>query len=188
MAHYPSWGSETCSENSAVKLGNGRLITPHGDRKLPKFGVTSGSHPYSLPLMGIGNNSVSAHTSASRPHYPSWGSETTNRRLTPDELKSYDSLPLMGIGNSGPWLIIQLITAHYPSWGSETAMIRCCAVSFSSSLPLMGIGNLPGLNLTAEVLISLPLMGIGNHGKIDHEEARHRLITPHGDRKPFTLR
>ena len=96
-----------------------------------------------------------------RPHYPSWGSET-NDPYAAQWLRNL-SLPLMGIGNRQPSPTLRppqpLITPHgdrKPAWNTPPVPI-CC-----SSLPLMGIGN-AGIGVSA-----IPVPG---------------LITPHGDRK-----
>ena len=85
-AHYPSWGSETCSRTTAPTTARA-LITPHGDRKPRHFRGVGQQMRSSLPLMGIGNL-ITPHGDRKRrgagrtaapaapPHYPSWGSET----------------------------------------------------------------------------------------------------------------
>ena len=120
------------------------LITPHGDRKRGGRARPAGAHrshypswgsetpggcirrrwlSASLPLMGIGNNDwVAAATMPVAAHYPSWGSETSASS---------------GEGLASP-------KPHYPSWGSETWLAGTAKLQqSSSSLPLMGIGNIP---------------------------------------------
>ena len=144
----------------------------------------------SLPLMGIGNRSVThALRNLNIPHYPSWGLETLRRHPEPpkrDDLitphgdwkrtsgkgpkvATCTSLPLMGIGNppagSTPcaqrWL---LITPH-GDWkldphDSQPRPDR-------SSLPLMGIGNCASAaSKSPASFSSLPLMGIGNYHRV----------------------
>ena len=139
--HYPSWGLETWM-----------TIIPKGSvlDSLPLMGIGnkasfSGSLcglAISLPLMGIGNRERRA------------GSSTGS-----------GSLPLMGIGNQAlldaAGVVPELITphgdwkrpshrglrrtgqSHYPSWGLETRRGRLPRTPRGSSLPLMGIGNMP---------------------------------------------
>ena len=147
---------------------------------------------------------------ACRPHYPSWGLGT------PCEWRiargTTDSLPLMGIGNASrrrlrlPNEHVHLITPH-GDW--EQTFGAFAAAEPSASLPLMGIGNLPGAEAVgADFAGSLPLMGIGNTlrrwcfrwtGSATHYPSwglgtrsgsavaggvRVGLITPHGDWEP----
>ena len=95
------------------------------------------------------------------PHYPSWGSETSvNGEIV--ESKRI-SLPLMGIGNKLAAMDVgavqPLITPH---GDRKPTRAPACGVSPWSSLPLMGIGNLPSKNILSGNAHSLPLMGIGN--------------------------
>ena len=183
--HYPSWGLET-------HLGSldRHLVVGH-----------------SLPLMGIGNRCcepsihrplglITPHgdwkpTPPPRPrrqrapHYPSWGLETLQRGR--DRRRWRDP--------------------HYPSWGLETTSPSARRAADSSSLPLMGIGNVDAPRAEPQRIGSLPLMGIGNARSPDptvrpmstslplmgignREDRRRRdvvgsvLITPHGDWKP----
>ena len=118
------------------------LTTPHGDREPISPERLSIAMTRSLPLMGIGNQTT----------------ESTASVLS-------NSLPLMGIGNRSGGLAARRLRplttphgdrerrrppslprpesrSHYPSWGSGTLMDLSAALTFSDSLPLMGIGNL----------------------------------------------
>ena len=80
--------------------------------------------------------------------------------------------------------------SHYPSWGSETPQLKQISMLLDGpSLPLMGIGNEPGVSASPPVRAdSLPLMGIGNGRRAqDCPRRESALITPHGDRKPLSL-
>ena len=121
------------------------------------------AHQRSLPLMGIGNGSRQGEPRREGvPHYPSWGSGTS---------------PATPPGPPGA-------SPHYPSWGSGTGPHPSGSTAWSTSLPLMGIGNWrctsPSPTLCSlitphgdrergfgflryDLLVhSLPLMGIGN--------------------------
>ena len=123
--HYPSWGSGTRHavgvEQRAVPLitphgdrepgacgwrrpASTPLITPHGDRELGSpFHVFVDFGLFSLPLMGIGNFTMSQPMPCpTSTHYTSWGSGT------PSGCRDESSTR----------------TAHYPSWGSGTLVLQ----------------------------------------------------------------
>ena len=232
LAHYPSWGSETHTVQAGVLRSIALSLPLMGIGNGEAARVLLAPDILSLPLMGIGNGSewhskldpkrlydlITPHgdrkprrTSqprprSSRPHYPSWGSET-GRRPRDDRGRRPRSLPLMGIGNPRP----AFLTSAHPDF----------------SLPLMGIGNprwRPRRSARQELITphgdrkhrggarhcrrrrlitphgdrkhrgarptrcrgvdSLPLMGIGNLILRPASNSRRPLITPHGDRKP----
>ena len=143
----------------------------------------------SLPLMGIGNvlrvDLCRRHAQLITPH-----GDRKQQCVSHYRSISLISLPLMGIGNLHRERppsrgVVVLITphgdrkraclsirqpglfTHYPSWGSETTTHE---------------------RRTDMELVSLPLMGIGNGRERLRWCPRLRLITPHGDRKPWEVR
>ena len=77
---------------------------------------------HSLPLMGIENDAASA-TAPAEPHYPSWGSKTTERSLdhavTGIDLITPHGDRKLRDASISPAERLSL-HAHYPSWGSKT--------------------------------------------------------------------
>ena len=143
------------------------------------------------------------------------------------------SLPLMGIGNKSGLVPLEedpdLITPHgdrkrtvpgrqgdshrdliTPHGDRKLGTHLAADVTFSYSLPLMGIGNgderragarhdpthYPSWGSETKEMVfplwvastnSLPLMGIGNADWLPDGWLADYLITPHGDRKPLLL-
>ena len=152
---------DAASLSSSPLKGIGHTSLPMPATFIPSF---------SLPLMGIGNR------------------QGVLRPRVRDRHRV--SLPLMRIGTHDQalrprLLILDLITPHgdrkpawrrrrampapsrpphYPSWGSETCTTHGTRRATSSSLPLMGIGNV-------------------HPGSPDGSRRANQLITPHGDRK-----
>ena len=161
--HYPSWGLETWSGTGRLRIRLRTLITPHGDWKRADKALDCPDPLVSLPLMGIGNpiqpgflqhliKLITPHGDWKRPvtilinhftnrtHYPSWGLETYL-------MLGHIALPLCLITPHGDWKpsasrrVACRSGTHYPSWGLETGIANVLRRSSSSSLPLMGIGN-----------------------------------------------
>ena len=120
---------------------------------------------HSLPLMGIGNEVITAAGAIPFPHLITPHGDREHFRTAAENAGEIVSLPLMGIGNSSLSLRIR---------GACT------------SLPLMGIGNCLKLQKKGySKKNSLPLMGIGNQARVPDYRCQRLLITPHGDRKPM---
>ena len=194
IPHYPSWGSKTSDEVVVGQIVELELITPHGDRK-PTESCAAGPLTY-------------------RPHYPSWGSKTPaeacrSTRLDPGRLitphgdrKRHGARYKTAPGG------VHLITPHGDRKQTRTARNWMARRRPASSLPLMGIENMPlcarYLDLTS-VKTHYPSWGSKTHravpgppadgrphypswgSKTLHHERRDlrlpQLITPHGDRK-----
>ena len=161
------------------------LITPHGDRKHGPGAVDLAVGDFSLPLMGIGNRYCGGYQG-------SYGWLITphgDRKLvspTPVEVTVNTSLPLMGIGNRlDPGLRVgdvQLITPHGDRKPDDRNVAHCGCDG--SSLPLMGIGNLPWpARITSTPCPHYPSWGSETFSSCSLIWPRSLLITPHGDRK-----
>ena len=124
----------------------------------------------------------------SKPHYPSWGSETAARVATKGVNGAhYPSWGSETSARARPGCLGCSSAPHYPSWGSETSPTLTNGHPATwLSLPLMGIGNYGGPMKRCTVCKrnSLPLRGSETSEAAAGRRGGNVLITPHGDRKP----
>ena len=126
--------------------------------------------------------------SARDSHYPSWGLETAQVR--PLRVVLADLITPHGDWKpTPPCRRPRSRRAHYPSWGLETLADEADAQRHVISLPLMGIGNWPGMaSQSDQSRPHYPSWGLETHVRAGDLLPNHRLITPHGDWKRARMR
>ena len=186
-AHYPSWGSGTRFRRLSSPAGTPSfdLITPHGDRELARWkgSILPPGRPRLITPHGDREQAdVRRHAGIGVV------------LITPHG----DREPRRGTSLRVVKVVQHLITPHGDRELHYGDSVRHVERYTSSSLPLMGIGNLQRARRTyrelilgtirrrgQQQIISLPLMGIGNRDAIQGHGSRwvEELITPHGDRE-----
>ena len=164
------------------------LITPHGDRERSGEGDVAVACPLLITPHGDREPAAQFRPGAPQgdlitPH----GDREPGHSSSPASGRSESSLPLMGIGNA-PALDptsrrARLITPH---GDREPAGAAFPSDGLSTSLPLMGIGNVQRQTQSTSALAPhYPSWGSGTGERArSGRHARSALITPHGDREP----